>query len=201
MLYLRRVTGPCRNSPSLALLGMAELCGACPAGRGRRVADAAVLIGEQISMGRRRLIALGEAARLLDLGMAGLPPEVVRRSRALTAEEEDDFRLHPLRSLEIAREADVPYEALNGIIHHHERMDGLGYPMGLAGGEIPEFARILAIADTFGRLTRPWPPQQALSAADALAELQSASGSCFDPLFVVALADAINRQPFAPAHG
>jgi hypothetical protein len=70
------------------------------------------LIGKQISMGRRRLIALGEAARLLDLGMEGLPSEVVRRSRALTAEEEeDDFRLHPLRSLETARDADVPYEA------------------------------------------------------------------------------------------
>jgi HD-GYP domain-containing protein (c-di-GMP phosphodiesterase class II) len=143
-------------------------------------------------MARRRLIVLAEAARLLDVGMVGLPPEVARRSRALTAEEEDQYCLHPLRSLEIARDTGLAYEVLNGIMHHHERMDGCGYPFGLAGHEIPEFARILAIVDAFGQMTQPWPPRQGISATDALAELRSVSGTCFDPLFVAALADATN---------
>lgn len=56
-----------------------------------------------------------------------------------------------------------------------------------------EFARILAMADAFGQMTQPWPPRPAISATDALAELRSASGTHFDPLFVAALADAINR--------
>lgn len=73
--------------------------------------------------------------------------------------------------------------------------------MGLAGHEIPEFARILAIADAFGQMTQPWLPRPAISATEALAELQSASGTHFDPLFVAALAYAINRQPSALAHG
>jgi HD-GYP domain-containing protein (c-di-GMP phosphodiesterase class II) len=168
------------------------MCGVCAPGRGQRVADAAVLIGNQIGLRRGRLGALREAARLLDVGMAGLPLEVARRSRELTAEEEDEFRLHPLRSLEIVREADMPFEALNGIMHHHERMDGRGYPMGLAGHEIPEFARILAVADDFGQMMQPWLPRPVISAGDALAELRSASGTHFDPIIVAALADAIN---------
>ncbi len=202
MPYLRRVTGPRRGeAPSAALLRMAELCGVCAPGRGRRVADAAVLIANQVGLQRGRLAALREAARLLDVGLAGLPLEVARRSRELTAEEEGEFRLHPLRSLEIAREANLPYEALNGIMHHHERIDGRGYPMGLAGHEIPEFARIVAIADAFGQMTQPWLPRPAISATEALAELKSASGTHFDPLFVAALAYAIDRQPSALAHG
>jgi response regulator RpfG family c-di-GMP phosphodiesterase len=115
MLYLRRITGPRRgDAPSAALSRMAELCGVCAPGRGQRVADAAVLIANQIGLQRSRLGALREAARLLDVGQAGLPLEVARRSRELTAEEEDEFRLHPLRSLEIAGEANLPYEALTG---------------------------------------------------------------------------------------
>jgi len=72
--------------------------------------------------------------------------------------------------------------------------------MGLAGHEIPEFARILAVADAFGQMTQPRLPRPAISAAEALAELQSASGTHFDPLLVAALGDAISRQPSALAH-
>src|SRR5271165_2091503 len=103
MLHSGRVTGPRRgDASSAALLRMAELCGVCAPGRGRRVADAAILIASQIGLQRARLGALREAARLLDVGLIGLPLEVARRSRDLTAEEEYQFRLHPLRSLEIA---------------------------------------------------------------------------------------------------
>lgn len=72
MLYLRRIAGPRRGeAPSAALLRMAEMCGVCAPGRGRRVADAAVLIANQIGLQRSRLGALREAARLLDVGQAG----------------------------------------------------------------------------------------------------------------------------------
>src|SRR5271166_4874447 len=83
--------------------------------------------------------------------------------------------LHPMRGLDLARNIPATFEQLNRIMHHHERYNGLGYPMGLTGHEIPEFARILAIADSFGQMTQPRLPRPAISAAEALAELQSAS--------------------------
>jgi HD-GYP domain-containing protein (c-di-GMP phosphodiesterase class II) len=184
-----------------ALVRLAELCGACPAGRSRQVAQAAIQLGLQIGMGRRRLGALAEAARLLDIGMAGLPLAVARRSRPLTADEEGDYRQHPLRSLQVVRDVGLPYEALNGILHHHERIDGRGFPMGLAGHEIPEFGRILAIADAFGRMTQPGSGRPGISAADALTELQGASGSHFDPLLVTAFTSAASCQPPAAPYG
>jgi HD-GYP domain-containing protein (c-di-GMP phosphodiesterase class II) len=141
-------------------------------------------------MGRWRLGALAEAARLLDIGMAGLPLAVARRSRPLTADEEAEYRRHPLRSLQIVQGVGLSHEALTGILHHHERIDGRGYPMGLAGQEIPEFARILAVADAFGRMTQPGFSRPGIAAADALAELQTASGSHFDPLLVTAFVGA-----------
>jgi HD-GYP domain-containing protein (c-di-GMP phosphodiesterase class II) len=116
----------------------------------------------------------------------------------LTADEEGDYRQHPLRSLQVVRDVGLPYEALNGILHHHERIDGRGYPMGLAGHEIPEFGRILAIADAFGRMTQPGSCRQGISAADALTELQGASGSHFDPLLVTAFTSAASCQLSPP---
>jgi hypothetical protein len=86
-----------------------------------------------------------------------MPLHVAQRSQPLTEDEEAEFQLHPMRSLEVARDIGMTSEQLNGIIHHHERYDGLGYRMGLIGSEIPEFARLLAIADAYDRLTRPGP--------------------------------------------
>ena len=81
-------------------------------------------------------------------------------------------------------------EALSGIMHHHERMDGCGYPMGLAGEEIPEFARIIAVADAFDSMTSGRSYRSQLSTAEAIAELRKCAGSQFDPVMVDAFTAA-----------
>jgi len=136
-----------------------------------------MLLGRGVGMRSKRVAELADAATLLDIGFVGMPPHVAQRSQPLTGDEEEEFQLHPLRSLEVARDVGLLYESLNGIMHHHERYDGLGYPMGLVGTEIPEFARILAIADTYAGMTRggTW------SADKALDEIRARRGTHFDP--------------------
>jgi HD-GYP domain-containing protein (c-di-GMP phosphodiesterase class II) len=178
----------------MALLRLAEHSGACAPGRGKGVAAAAVMLGRGFGMRSGRVAALADAARLLDIGLVGMPLHVAQRSQPLTTDEEDEFERHPLRGLEVARDVGLTYEQLNGIVHHHERYDGCGYPMGLAGGEIPEFARILAIADAYDRMTRPAHAGVAISADDAVIELRTAAGSHFDPALVDAFDHAVARQ-------
>jgi HD-GYP domain-containing protein (c-di-GMP phosphodiesterase class II) len=83
--------------------------------------------------------------------------------------------------------------ALNGIEHHHERFDGRGYPVGLAGDDIPLFARIVAVADAFESLTTSNVERAALTVTDALEEIEHRSGTQFDPVVVAALHRGLAR--------
>jgi len=99
-----------------------------------------------------------------------------------------------MRGLDIVREIGFLDEALAGIMHHHERIDGKGYPMGLAGDEIPEFARVLAVADAFDAMTSTRSYRGARSVPEGVAELRKWSGRQFDPAFVHAFVTAIERD-------
>ena len=79
-------------------------------------------------------------------------------------------------------------------MHHHERIDGLGYPMGLAGDEIPEFARVLAVADAFDAMTSTRSYRGARTVDEAIAELRRWSGTQFDPAVVDAFVAAVKRE-------
>ena len=98
-----------------------------------------------------------------------------------------------MRGIEIVRDIGFLDEALAGIMHHHERIDGLGYPMGLAGDEIPEFARVIAVADAFDAMTSNRSYRGARSIEDAIADLRKWSGTQFDPVLVEAFVVALSR--------
>jgi HD-GYP domain-containing protein (c-di-GMP phosphodiesterase class II) len=99
-----------------------------------------------------------------------------------------------MRGLEIVREIGFLFEALNGIMHHHERMDGRGYPMGLAGHEIPEFARVIAVADAFDSMTTTRSYREAKSIDFAVSELRKGAGTQFDPVIVEAFIAAMEEE-------
>jgi HD-GYP domain-containing protein (c-di-GMP phosphodiesterase class II) len=99
-----------------------------------------------------------------------------------------------MRGLDIVRQIGFLDEALAGIMHHHERIDGRGYPMGLAGDEIPEFARVLAVADAFDAMTSTRSYRGARRIDEAIAELRKWAGTQFDPAFVDAFVAAIERD-------
>src|SRR5215469_15990258 len=141
-----------------------------------------------------RIEAVRFAGMLHDVGKLGVPTNVLQKDGPLTEEEFAAIQLHPMRGLEIVREIGFLNEALTGIMHHHERMDGRGYPMGFAGHEIPEFARIIAVADAFDSMTSTRSYRPARRVDEAVAELRKNAGTQFDPKIVDAFVSALDRE-------
>jgi HD superfamily phosphohydrolase YqeK len=163
-------------------------------GHSERVSKGSVMIARVIGMRPERVEAIRFAGMLHDVGKLGVPTKVLQKNGKLTEEEYAAIQLHPMRGLEIIQEIGFLDEALAGIMHHHERIDGCGYPMGLAGDEIPEFARVLAVADAFDCMTSTRSYRGARSVTDAVTELRRCSGTQFDPAFVDALVAAVERD-------
>ena len=163
-------------------------------GHSERVSKGSVMIAEEIGMRAERAAAIRYAGMLHDVGKLGVPTKVLQKTGKLTEEEYAAIQLHPMRGLEIIREIGFLDEALAGIMHHHERIDGRGYPMGLAGDEIPEFARVLAVADAFDCMTSTRSYRGARTVPEAISELRRCAGTQFDPAFVNALVAAVARQ-------
>jgi HD-GYP domain-containing protein (c-di-GMP phosphodiesterase class II) len=152
------------------------------------------MIAREIGMRSERVEAIRYAGMLHDVGKLGVPTKVLQKTGKLTEEEYAAIQLHPMRGLDIVREIGFLDEALAGIMHHHERIDGRGYPMGLAGDEIPEFARVLAVADAFDAMTSTRSYRGARRVDEAVEELRKWSGTQFDPAFVAAFVAALKRE-------
>ena len=163
-------------------------------GHSERVSRGAGMIARQIGMRTDRAEAVRFAGMLHDVGKLGVPTRVLQKEGRLTEEEYAAIQLHPMRGLEIVREIGFLNEALTGIMHHHERMDGRGYPMGFAGHEIPEFARIIAVADAFDSMTSTRAYRRATRMSEAIGELRRGSGTQFDPKIVDAFIVALDRD-------
>jgi len=163
-------------------------------GHSDRVSRGSVMIAREIGMRSERVEAMRYAGMLHDVGKLGVPTKVLQKTGKLTEEEYAAIQLHPMRGLDIVREIGFLDEALAGIMHHHERIDGRGYPMGLAGNEIPEFARVLAVADAFDSMTSTRSYRGARPVEEAVEELRKWSGTQFDPAFVDAFVAALKRE-------
>jgi hypothetical protein len=163
-------------------------------GHSERVSRGAVMIATEIGMRPERVGAIRYAGMLHDVGKLGVPTSVLQKRGSLTDDEYAAVQLHPMRGLDIVREIGFLDEALAGIMHHHERIDGRGYPMGLAGDEIPEFARVLGVADAFDAMTSDRSYRGARPIPEAVAELRKWAGKQFDPAFVDAFVTAIERD-------
>ena len=167
-------------------------------GHSERIAQLCELIAGALSLGQRRTEALRYAGMLHDIGKLGVPARLLHKSSELTDDELAVVAMHPVRGVEMIREIDFLQEAVQGILHHHERFDGRGYPQGLIGSDIPEFARVIAVADAFDSLTTARPGRPAASTEDALAMLRSRAGSHLDPAIVAALERALSRHEWQP---
>jgi hypothetical protein len=163
-------------------------------GHSERVSRGSGMIAREIGMRPDRADAIRYAGMLHDVGKLGVPTKVLQKDGPLTEEEYAAIQLHPMRGLEIVREIGFLDEALTGIMHHHERIDGKGYPMGLAADEIPEFARVIAVADAFDSMTSTRSYRKARGVPEAVRELRKGSGSQFDPALVDAFISALERE-------
>ena len=132
---------------------------------------------------------------LHDIGKVAVPDAILFKSASLTAEEFALMALHPVVGSEILREVDFIGEGKLVVRHHHEHWDGTGYPDGLAGDDIPQAARVFAVADALDALTTDRPYRPASDWPDARAVIRAAAGTHFDP-GVVAAYDEIPDQTF-----
>jgi HD superfamily phosphohydrolase YqeK len=167
-------------------------------GHSERVSRGSVMIAQEIGMRADRVEAIRYAGMLHDVGKLGVPTKVLQKAGSLTEEDFAAIQLHPMRGLEIVREIGFLDEALAGIMHHHEKMNGRGYPMGLAGDEIPEFARVISVADAFDSMTSNRSYRAARTKEEAVEELRRGMGDHFDPAMVEAFLRALEREGWEP---
>nr|WP_232542961.1 HD-GYP domain-containing protein [Streptomyces sp. QHH-9511] len=168
-------------------------------GHSERVGRASVLIARELGMEEDRLEVVRFAGILHDVGKLGVPTRVLRKDGPLTPEERRIIELHPEYGHEMVRGIGFLGEARSAILHHHERMDGSGYPYGLSGAQIPEFARVVAVADAFDAMTSTRCYSRARPVEKAVAELERCAGTHFDPRMVRALVRALDRYGWSSA--
>jgi len=155
------------------------------------VAQLCVAIGERLGVGPADLERLRLAGLLHDVGKIGVADAILLKPDALAPEEHSAMTEHVEIGHAILLAADLPVEA-HWVLHHHERVDGGGYPSGLQAGSIPIESRIIAVADAFEAMTGARPYRSAVSADDAVTELRAHAGTQFDELCVEALVDAVD---------
>ncbi|MGW1377293.1 HD-GYP domain-containing protein [Streptomyces sp. NPDC002446] len=167
-------------------------------GHSERVGRASAMIAEQLGMAEDRKEVLRFAGILHDVGKLGIPTRLLRKDGPLTPQERRIIELHPEYGHEIVRGIGFLGEARAAILHHHERLDGSGYPYGLKGHQIPEFARVVAVADAFDAMTSTRSYSRARPVPVAVAELRKCAGTQFDPRMVRALAASLDRYGWHP---
>src|SRR5690606_4131201 len=112
-------------------------------GHSERVGHASMMIARELGMDDERVEVLRFAGILHDVGKLGVPTRLLTKDGPLTPEERRVIELHPEYGHEMVRGISFLGEAREAVLHHHERMDGTGYPYGLTGGQIPESARVV----------------------------------------------------------
>ncbi|MFE9599117.1 HD-GYP domain-containing protein [Streptomyces hokutonensis] len=168
-------------------------------GHSERVGQASMMIARQLGMDDSRVEVLRFAGILHDVGKLGVPTRLLRKDGPLTPEERRVIELHPEYGHEIVRGIGFLGEARAAVLHHHERLDGSGYPYGLLGSQIPESARVVAVADAFDAMTSTRSYRRARPVSAALAELERCAGAQFDPRMVGALMLALGKYGWRPA--
>jgi putative nucleotidyltransferase with HDIG domain len=158
-------------------------------GHSGRVAKYSILIAQQLGLNAAELEKIRISALLHDVGKIGVDDRVLKKPGALTNEEYDLMKQHPLKGANIMRPVAQLKEMLPGIELHHEHVDGGGYPHGLSGDEIPLMARIIAVADTLDAMTTNRPYQSAMDLELAMNRILGLANTKFD----AAVVDALNR--------
>jgi HD-GYP domain-containing protein (c-di-GMP phosphodiesterase class II) len=166
------------------------------------VADHSVRIARALRLLESEIELIRLAARVHDLGKIAVPDEVLHKHGRLTEAEFELMKKHPETGVEILAKFPDYRRGRELVLAHHERIDGLGYPRGLSGKEIPLGARIIAVADSWDAMTSDRPYRKALPAEVALAELLRGRGTQWEPAVVDAFAGTLPGAVVTPSrHG
>jgi diguanylate cyclase (GGDEF)-like protein/putative nucleotidyltransferase with HDIG domain len=150
----------------------------------RRVQHYAIEIGKELGLTQSELDALRAASLLHDIGKLAVPEHIISKPGRLTPQEFEKMKIHPVVGAEILEHVNFPYPVAPIVRAHHEKWDGNGYPLGLAGEEIPLGARILAAVDCLDALASDRQYRRAMPIERAMMVVQSESGKSYDPRVV-----------------
>lgn len=159
-----------------------------------RVSYYSVMIGKQLGLSDNELEILKQGALFHDIGKIGIPDAILQKPGKLTDEEYDDIKNHPSIGAKILAPAKIFSDLVPMVLHHHERYDGRGYPVGLSGEDIPLMARIVCVADSFDAMTSDRSYRPRFKVIDALEEVEKCKGAQFDPLVVDAFMIALREN-------
>jgi hypothetical protein len=169
-------------------------------GHSRRVARYAEIIATTAALPEKQIQRIAMAALMHDVGkIHEVFAPILRKPDRLTDEESLIMQTHAERGADLVAKVTSFADLVKPVLHHHERWDGQGYPIGLAGDAIPLGARVITIADTIDAMTTDRPYRKALSAEIVFAELQRKSGTQFDAALIESLRHPTSWQQLCAA--
>lgn len=173
-------------------------------GHSERVAEYGKMIAEKLGVRDSDLEIFYYGALLHDVGKLVVRKSVLTKPSKLSAEEYEEIKRHPGLGAQIVKDIEFLEPAVGSVLYHHERLDGSGYPAGLSGQLIPEWARIMGVADTYDAMTSTRAYRGSSSPDEAIAELKRCSGTLFEPrcvdAFIEALVDLEPRTKLRPTY-
>ena len=178
-----------------SLISLIDLRDRYTGGHSARVASYVRGIAIQMCLPDDQTETLVFAASLHDIGKIGIPDQILLKPGPLDEEEFGWIRKHPEWGWMATRNVNGFQEAALLVLHHHERLDGQGYPSGLRGAEIPLGSRLIAIADSYDALTTDRPYRKSRRHEEAIAALVACSGTQFDPQVLNAFRTSMERHP------
>ena len=168
------------------------------AGHSKRVAAYSRLLARELGLPAREQDVIEHAALLHDVGKIGIPDAVLLKPDKLEPHERAVISQHPRIGAEILGGIAAMEDIVPCVLHHHERIDGSGYPDRLTADRIPVGARVIAVADTFDAMTTDRPYRRALSVATALSELRRVAATQLEPAFVDAFVRLVESGRIVP---
>jgi PAS domain S-box-containing protein len=167
------------------------------AGHQRRVTTLACAIAEEMGLSDDQFDGLRMAGLIHDLGKINVPTEILSKPGQINDIEFSIIKYHPQICHDILKKIELPWPVAKIVLHHHERLDGSGYPQGLKGDEIMLEARILAVADVVEAMASHRPYRPALGIKLALQEITQFSGTLYDPVVVDVCLKLFNEKNFS----
>lgn len=160
------------------------------------VAVLSLAIGQSLGFQSKQLKLLGRTAMLHDIGKTAIPIEIINKPARLEPEEFEKIKTHAPEGYQYLMRGHIgEKQLLEGVLHHHERFDGTGYPKGLSGADIPLLARIITVADVYDALTSNRPYREPMQPAAAVEYIMGNVGLIFDYDIVMAFLKKLELYP------
>lgn len=155
----------------------------------------AIVLGGHLKLPQHRLIELGVASVLHEIGMVRLPPQLYMAGRKLSDQERKSITAHPILGYNILKEKQFPLSICLAALEHHERMNGTGYPRSLTGDKISLYARIISVACSYDAVTASRPFREAREGYAGMVDILKNDGKQYDDVVIKSLVYSLSVYP------